>query len=152
MKRIRPLFNNIVTTARRYEDDVRSGGLVVIPKGELMEFQEVVATGDSVRGVKPGDLVKVKLDRYMVKRHRKGSIAEGVVEDNPVVEVLLPRVLVDGVEHLALCDQDVEYVAEEWEDEPEPSAIVTPGVGIKVVGPPKIDTSSLRGGIIGALQ
>lgn len=151
MKKIRPLFNNIVTTARRYEEDVRSGGLVVIPKGELMEFQEVVAAGDSARGVKPGDLVKIKLDRYMVKRHRPGSIAEGVVEDNPVVEVRLPRVLVDGVEHLALCDQDVDYVVEEWEDEPEPSAIVTPGVGIKVVAPPKIDTSSLRGGIIGTL-
>lgn len=151
VKKIRPLFNNIVTTAERYEDDVKVNGIVAIPKGELKEFQKVVAVGDSVRGVKPGDLIKIKLDRYMRKRHQAGSFQAEVVEDNPVIEVMLPRVLVDDVEHLALCDQDVDYVIEEWEDEPEVSSIVTPGMGIKIVSAPKIDTSSLRGGVIGTL-
>lgn len=148
VKRIKPLFNNIVTTADVYEDDVTRGGVVVVPRGELKEYQKVVAAGSSVRDVKVGDLVKIKLDRFMRMRHQKGSFREEVVEDNPVIEVNLPKVVVGGEVMLALTDMDVEYVVEEYDEEPCGGIVVPAGVGIKVAASPKIDTSRLRGPVL----
>lgn len=145
VKKIRPLFNNVITTAEKYGDDVRRGGLVVIPKGELKEFQKVMAVGPSARGLQAGDLVKIKVDRYMIKQHKPGSIAEGVVQDNPVVQVLLPKVVVNGEECLELSDIDIEYVVEEYDEEGGESVIIPPAAGIKVVSSPIIK-NSLKGG------
>lgn len=145
VKKVRALFNNVITTAEKYEEDVIQNGLVVIPKGELKEFQKVVAVGPSARGIGEGDLVKIKLDRHMVKRHKQGSIAEGVVEDNPVIDVLLPKVVINGEDCLALSDIDIDYVVEDYDDEPNCKVVVPPGVGIKVVSNPIIK-NSLKGG------
>ena len=145
VKKVRALFNNVITTAEKYEEDVIQNGLVVIPKGDLKEFQKVVAVGPSARGISEGDLVKIKLDRHMVKRHKPGSIAEGVVEDNPVIDVLLPKVVINGEECLALSDIDIDYVVEDYDEEPNCKVVVPPGVGIKVGSNPLIK-NSLKGG------
>ena len=54
---VKPLFNNIITTADKYEEDQMAGGIIAIQKGEIKEFQKVIAVGSSVRDVKEGDLI-----------------------------------------------------------------------------------------------
>lgn len=145
VKKIKPLFNNLVTTAEKYEEDQTVGGIIAVPKGNIKEYQRVVAVGGSVRDVKEGDLVKIKFDRFLKMRHRKGSLQDGVIADNTAIEIELPMVLINSVEHLALSDSDIEYIVEDW-DEEEASSIITPDNKIVLAKPTQMDTSFLRGG------
>lgn len=144
MKKVRPMFNNIVTTADKYEEDQMAGGLIVVPAGNIKEYQKVVAVGGSVRDIKVGDLVKVKFDRYMKMRHKKGSLQDGVIADNTAIEVVLPMILINNIEHLSLNDIDVEYVVEEYDE--TASSIIAPDNKIVLAQPTQMDTSYLRGG------
>ena len=144
MKKVRPMFNNIVTTADKYEEDQMAGGLIVVPAGNIKEYQKVVAVGGSVRDIKEGDLVKVKFDRYMKMRHKKGSLQDGVIADNTAIEVVLPMILINNIEHLSLNDIDVEYVVEEYDE--TASSIIAPDNKIVLAQPTQMDTSYLRGG------
>ncbi len=144
VKKVRPMFNNIVTTADKYEEDQMAGGLIVVPAGNIKEYQKVVAVGGSVRDIKVGDLVKVKFDRYMKMKHKKGSLQDGVISDNTAIDVVLPMVLINNVEHLALSDIDVEYVVEEYDE--TASSIIAPDSKIVLAQPTQMDTSYLRGG------
>lgn len=138
------MFNNIVTTADKYEEDQIAGGLIVVPAGNIKEYQKVVAVGGSVRDIKVGDLVKVKFDRYMKMRHKKGSLQDGVIADNTAIEVVLPMILINNIEHLSLNDIDVEYVVEEYDE--TASSIIAPDNKIVLAQPTQMDTSYLRGG------
>lgn len=138
------MFNNIVTTADKYEEDQMAGGLIVVPAGNIKEYQKVVAVGGSVRDIKVGDLVKVKFDRYMKMRHKKGSLQDGVIADNTAIEVVLPMILINNIEHLSLNDIDVEYVVEEYDE--TASSIIAPDNKIILAQPTQMDTSYLRGG------
>lgn len=138
------MFNNIVTTADKYEEDQMAGGLIVVPAGNIKEYQKVVAVGGSVRDIKEGDLVKVKFDRYMKMRHKKGSLQDGVIADNTAIEVVLPMILINNIEHLSLNDIDVEYVVEEYDE--TASSIIAPDNKIVLAQPTQMDTSYLRGG------
>ncbi len=138
------MFNNIVTTADKYEEDQMAGGLIVVPAGNIKEYQKVVAVGGSVRDIKVGDLVKVKFDRYMKMRHKKGSLQDGVIADNTAIEVVLPMILINNIEHLSLNDIDVEYVVEEYDE--TASSIIAPDNKIVLAQPTQMDTSYLRGG------
>jgi co-chaperonin GroES (HSP10) len=144
VKKVRPMFNNIVTTADKYEEDQMAGGLIVVPAGNIKEYQKVVAVGGSVRDIKVGDLVKVKFDRYMKMRHKKGSLQDGVIADNTAIEVVLPMILINNIEHLSLNDIDVEYVVEEYDE--TASSIIAPDNKIVLAQPTQMDTSYLRGG------
>jgi co-chaperonin GroES (HSP10) len=144
VKKVRPMFNNIVTTADKYEEDQMAGGLIVVPAGNIKEYQKVVAVGGSVRDIKEGDLVKVKFDRYMKMRHKKGSLQDGVIADNTAIEVVLPMILINNIEHLSLNDIDVEYVVEEYDE--TASSIIAPDNKIVLAQPTQMDTSYLRGG------
>lgn len=148
IKKVRPLFNHLVVTADKYEEDQRIGGIIAVTAGEVKEYQRVVAVGSSVRDVKAGDLVKVKFDRYMRMKHRKGSMMDGVIADNTAIEVNLPAVMIDGVEHLALDDIDIDYVVEEYEEveDEAKSDIIVPQNKIVLATPTQFDTSHLRGG------
>ena len=138
------MFNNIVTTADKYEEDQMAGGLIVVPAGNIKEYQKVVAVGGSVRDIKVGDLVKVKFDRYMKMRHKKGSLQDGVIADNTAIEVVLPMILINNIEHLSLNDIDVEYVVEEYDE--TASSIIAPDNKIVLAQLTQMDTSYLRGG------
>ncbi len=144
VKKIKPLFNNIVTTADKYTEDQTVGGIIAVPAGNIKEYQKVIAVGGSVRDIKVGDLVKVKFDRYMTMKHKKGSLQDGVIADNTAIDVVLPMVLINNVEHLALSDIDVEYVIEDWDE--QASRIIAPDNKIVTAQPTQIDTSYLRGG------
>ena len=85
IKKIKPMFNRILVTADKYEKDVKQGGVVVVTAGTLKEYQKVISVGDTVRGIKEGDFVLINPARYAVKKHKEGSLKDGIVSDNPVV-------------------------------------------------------------------
>ncbi len=131
VKKIKPLFTSIITTMDKYEEDVKTAsGLIDTTKqqGGLKEYQTVLAVGESVRAVKVGDLVCVNPTRFAVKKHQAGSLKDGIVTDNPVVQYNFDVVEMDGKQCLLLQDRDIDFVIEEWEEvpDPTPSTIIQP--------------------------
>lgn len=131
IKKISPMFNQIVTTADQYTEDQTIGGIITDVKksvGTLKEYQKVVATGPMVRNIKVGDLVLVNPRRYAQVKHQEGSLKDGVITDNPVVRYNFPMIELDHVKHLLLQDSDVDFVIEEYEEEEdvkkEPSSLI----------------------------
>lgn len=124
VKKIRPMFTALITTMDKYEQDVRTtGGLLDVNKqqGGLKEYQTVLAIGESVRGIKVGDLVCVNPTRFAVKKHQAGTLRDGVVTDNPVVKYNFDVVEMDGRQCLLLQDRDIDFIIEEYEEVPDPT-------------------------------
>ena len=122
IKKLRPMFTNIVTTMNSYEDDVvTASGLLdtTRQKGALKEYQTVIAVGNSVRDINIGDVVCINPKRYAVKKHKEGSLKDGVICDNPVIEYNFNVVPINGVDHLLLDVSDIEFVVEEYEEVPD---------------------------------
>ena len=116
IKKIKPLFNRILVTSDKYEEDVKQGGVVVITAGTLKEYQKVIAVGDTVRGIKEGDIVLVNPTRYAIKKNQEGSLKDGVISDNPIVSYNFNLVDVNDTICILLYDQDVDYVIQEYEE------------------------------------
>ena len=119
IKKIKPLFNRVVTTAHTYKvDALTADGIVDASKeaGALMEYQVVVATGKTVTAVKPGDLVVINPTRYAVMKHKEGSLKDGVITDNPVMGYNIPLIDLDGVPHMFIYDTDIDYIIKEAEE------------------------------------
>lgn len=121
IKKVKPMFNAIITTMNRYEDDDDSDTLIKNTSGSLKEYQTVVAVGGSVRDIKVGDVVQIDPSRYAQKQHKEDSLKNGIVSDNPVMSYNFKTVLIDGEQYLLLYDSDISYIIEEYEEVNEPS-------------------------------
>ena len=107
IKKIKPMFNGIITTMDKYDDDTKVNGLIVKSSGTLMEFQKVIAVGTAVKCMKEGDLVCIDPKRYAVMKHQDGSMKDGVITDNPIVDYNFNIVNINGETYLYLYDSDV---------------------------------------------
>ena len=131
IKKIKPLFNRVVTTACVYKEDKVTDGIIDSTKetGAIMEYQTVVSVGKMVTCVKPGDLVVINPTRYAVMKHKEGSLKDGVVTDNPVIGYNFPLIELDGQPHLFIYDSDIDYIIKEVEEiEDTPIVSVTPTI------------------------
>lgn len=128
LKKIKPMFNNILTTMEKYEEDVMSMGIITKKQGGLKEYQKVIEVGSSVREVKEGDLVCINPKRFAVRKHQDGSLKDGVITDNPVTTYNFDVIELDGVQYLLLQDRDIDFIITESEEVPEPvtSEIIKP--------------------------
>lgn len=131
VKKIKPMFTSIITSMDKYEHDVKTiGGLIDTSRqqGGLKEYQTVLAIGTSVRDIKVGDLVCVNPTRFAVKKHREGTLKDGIVTDNPTITYNFDVVEMDGKQCLLLQDRDIDFIIEEFEEVPEPesSTIIQP--------------------------
>lgn len=122
IKKIRPLFTGVITTARTYvgEQYASEGSLIIDTRkrdGSLNPYQVVYSVGGTVRDIKEGDVVKINFKRYQVVKHVPGAIDEAenkqFMNDNWDVEV--PIIVINGIEYLFIQDRDIEYVVEEYE-------------------------------------
>lgn len=122
------MFNNILTTMEKYEEDVMSMGIITKKQGGLKEYQKVVEVGSSVRDVKEGDLVCINPKRFAVRKHQDGSLKDGVITDNPITTYNFDVIELDGVQYLLLQDRDIDFIITESEEVPEPvtSEIIKP--------------------------
>lgn len=122
IKKIKPMFTNIITTGDRFEKDFTQGGLIVAKKGDLKVWQEVIAIGDMVKGINVGDKVMINIANYAVKRYSKDSI-QNDLDNNPKIRYNLNWVTMDDkdgnqMDCLLLNDRDILYTFEgEEEDE-----------------------------------
>lgn len=127
IKKIKPLFNMIVTTCNKYDNNKKLAGTSLLDASKantVKEYQTVVAVGPSVRGIEVGDTVFIDPTRYAVKKHQEGSIKDGVITDNPVIGYNFKLVDIDGENHMLLYDSDIMYVAEVEEFDETPTLIV----------------------------
>ena len=121
------MANYLVTTKEVYKEDKVINGVLTPTKGNLMEYQKVVAVGPVVRGINVGDLVSVNPRRYAVMKYKEGSLKDGIISENPVKHYNFNVIELDHVQHLLLTDQDIDFVIEEFEeekDEATPKVIV----------------------------
>lgn len=115
IKKVKPMFNGLITTMNRYEQDVKVKGTDLIDSSKsnaVKEYQTVVAVGPMVRGIEVGDTVFINPNRYAVMKHKAGSLQDGVIKDNPVIGYNFDIVEIGGVNHLYLQDSDIKFVAE----------------------------------------
>lgn len=127
--KIKPMFTALITTMDKYEQDViKASGLIDTDKqkGSLKEYQKVIAVGDSVRNINPGDLVYINPSRFAVKKHKEGSLKDGVIGDNPVLTYNFPVVEMNDTNYLLLQDRDIEYIIEEYEEIKDPTPLIIP--------------------------
>lgn len=115
------MFNQLVTTADVYTEDIQDGNLIDIKKtkGTVKEIQRVIAIGPTVRNIEVGDLVMINPTRYGRRKHQAGSLKDGIVEDNPITEYNIPTIELDHVKHLLLFDQDIDFVISDYSEEPD---------------------------------
>lgn len=116
IKKIKPMFTGIVTTANRFEEDEYQGGLLRAKKGDLKTWQTVVSVGDAVRGVNVGDKVEINIMNYAVRKYDKNSL-QNDMDNNKIIRFEFNWVeLYDEKdnphEHLLLTDRDILYVFE----------------------------------------
>ena len=130
------MFTNIVTTMDTYEEDVTmASGLLDTrkQKGALKEYQTVIAVGNAVRDIFPGDVVCINPIRYAQYKHNKNSLKD-LATDNPITGYNFNVVEIDGKDCLLLHDQDIRYVIEDYEEvsDPVPSTLIHPNTDIIV--------------------
>ena len=115
IKKVKPMFTTIVTTMDKYEQDELIGGIIDNTKqqGTLKEYQRVIAIGNAVRDIKVGDLVSINPSRFAVKKHREGSLKDGIITDNPIVAYNFDTINIDGNTCLVLQDRDIEFINSE---------------------------------------
>ena len=118
IKKIRPLFTGVVTTAMTYKSDQTTtvGGLLYDAtkmKGGLNIYQRVVAVGSMVHDLKEGDIVRLNYKRYAIPMQKPGAIEENIQKSDINYTYQIPMVTLDGIDYLFLQNNDIEFVVEE---------------------------------------
>lgn len=129
VKSVKPLFNVVITTAKRFERPQTKNGVVVADAMDYKPYQVVIAIGDAVRGLEVGDLVHIDPIRYAKFYQDPSSLkANGAVRKYEI-----PTIELDGNECFRLTQADIDYIVEEFEENDEQageSVILTPGQDI----------------------
>ena len=119
IKKVRPLFTGVITTANKYVGEVTApGGLLLdVSKmdGTLNVYQTVIAVGRNVMDVKPGEIVRLNYKRYAKAKHIPGAIEDNIQSDNLQVVYEIPMVRIEGKDCLFVQNNDIEYVVEEYD-------------------------------------
>lgn len=118
VKKVKPLFDHIVTTMDRYEteqDDLT--GIIKVRYNTVKEYQTVIAVGNMVRDIKVGDIVCINPRSYARPTHNKkwSGLAEDDIKDQVVVKYDFPVITIDDKDYMLLYDRDIDFVVEEWE-------------------------------------
>ena len=122
IKKIKPMFTGVITTAKKYVGDQYAdvNGIIYDTRkldGSLNYYQTVIAVGTSVRDIKEGDIVKINFNRYAMANHVPGKIDEKENKqfDNLSVKYEIPTIEMDGITYLNLQDRDIEYIITDYE-------------------------------------
>lgn len=126
--KIKPLFNHLLVTGDKFDNDMVVNGVIVASKGDLKLWQTVIAVGSTVRDIKVGEKVMILPDHFAVKKYNKNSV-QNDLDNNPVLTYNFPFETVDDEngepkECLYISDNDVRYV---YEGEEKDEALIVPG-------------------------
>ena len=108
IRKVKPLFTGVITTAKKYVDDVKSGsGLIDVTRmsGSLNPYQTVIS------------VVKINFKRYAKAKHTPGAIDEAQNKqfDNMTITYEIPIINIDGTDCLFLQNNDIEYIVTEYD-------------------------------------
>lgn len=124
IKKVKPLFNRIITTADKYDNDVKIGNIIDGSKSNtIKEYQKVISVGTTIKDIKEGDLVIINPNRYAVRKHQAGSLKDNVITDNPVTHYNFNIMEIDGKQCMLLYDSDIDYIVEDYTEEHKSSII-----------------------------
>ena len=119
VKKIKPRYTSVLTTMDVYDakELQRQSGIIDTSKQvmSVKEFQKVIAVGDMVRGIKPGDIIAFSPAAYEKKKYKENSLKDGIIKVNPTIDYDFPIVILDNIPYLLLQDRDITYVVEEYE-------------------------------------
>lgn len=129
IKKIKPMFDHIITTMDRYEDSQVVNGIIIPTKtkSSIKEIQKVIEVGSFVKNVKPGDLVAIDPTAYGKPVHyQDGDGIAGLSKDRVEMRYSFPTVEINDDEYLYLAERDISYVIEDYEEiaEEEESSLV----------------------------
>lgn len=113
IKDIKPRYTQVLTTGDKYDEDVKSGGVIVAYKDSLKLYQKVIAVGNMVKDIEPGDTVMLDYSAYEVKRYDKNSI-QNDLDNNKTIRLELPWVTMDDESgnpqsYLLMDDRDIKF-------------------------------------------
>ena len=120
VKRIKPIGSQVLVTENLYGwDDFDESGLIIHKRGDIKSYQEVIAVGDDVKFVKPGDVVEINFYKYCSFENDENSIK--VNGTNKVVNLHLKEVELLGEDNeLHTCfmidQRDVNFILEDFEE------------------------------------
>jgi hypothetical protein len=117
IKKIKPIGSQVLVTKNLYGWDDFDAGLIVHKRGDLKSYQEVIAVGDDVKFVKPGDTVEINFYKYCVFENDENSVK--VNGTNKVISLRLNEVdLVGEDEEPVSCflidQRDIRYIIEDY--------------------------------------
>ena len=114
-KKIKPTFDHVVTTMNLYEEDLYENGIITHCKGEPMMEHTVIAAWSNTLFTE-GMIIHINPIRYAKMKHNKVSLKDGVIEDNSVIDYVLPIIPMGDKLVLFLQSNDIDYTIEEWDD------------------------------------
>ena len=121
IKKVRPLFTGVVTTAKKYVGAVTTGGGLLLDtsrmEGTLNPYQRVISVGDMCKDIHEGDIVKINFKRYAKAKHLPGAIdtAQNLQSDSLSITYEIPMININDEECLFLQSNDIEYVVEDYD-------------------------------------
>lgn len=119
LKKITPLFTQLLLTADVYEEDQVVDGLIDTTKsvGTMKEIQKVLAVGSAVsKEITVGKYVAFNPSMYAKKMHKEGSLKDGIITDNPVMYYDFPIIEVDGKPCLLVDNRSIDFVIDDYEE------------------------------------
>lgn len=122
IKKAKPMFTGIITTANTYEGDQTHSGVLdpTKTKGTLKEYQTVVAIGPNVRNVKVGDNVIINPKRYAVHKYEENTLKKDFLTNN-IIRYDFDFVEIDGKTCLKIEENDIDLILEDFEEVEQPS-------------------------------
>lgn len=121
LKKVKPIGCQVLVTKNLYGwDDFMEGGILVHKRGDLKTYQEVIAVGDDVKFVKPGDTVEINFYKYAVFKEDTNSVK--AMHDNSIVELRLNEVELtdkdgDPMQCFLIDQRDIQYILEDFNEE-----------------------------------
>ena len=121
------MYTSLVTTGNVYEEDMKENGIIVAKKGDIKEYQTVIAIGPSVRDINVGDTVMIDMMHFAVTKYDPNSIKNDM-DMNKVIKLNIPWVYMDDEKgnpqrYMLISDRDVKYV---FEGEEKNETIIIP--------------------------
>ena len=120
LRKIKPIGCQVLVTENLYGwDDFDESGLIMHKRGDLKSYQEVIAVGDDVKFVKPGDTVAINYYKYCTFENDEKSIK--VNGSNKIVSINLNEIEMEGTDGepitCFLIDQrDIKFILEDFDE------------------------------------
>ena len=120
IKEIKPMGCQVLVTENLYGwDDFDESGLIIHKRGDLKLYQEVIAVGDDVKYVKPGDVVAINFYKYCEFKNSENSVKVNGL--NEIVAIHLNEVeMVDTEGEPVTCIlidfRDIQYILKDFDE------------------------------------